>query len=350
MIKTHSTVGALLLLACMVVASVAGRAHLETSRARNVRDPFQQNARLGRGVNLGNALEAPNEGEWGLVLQETYFQLIADAGFDAVRIPICWSCHAASAPPYTIDPDFFGRVDWAVEQALSRDLLAIVNVHHYNELAQQPLQHRERFLALWAQIAERYKDHPPELLFEILNEPHDALTAYRWNGLLVEALTVVRETNPDRNVVVGPVEWNNSGALGRLELPEEDRHIIVTFHYYDPFRFTHQGAEWVDNSDPWLGTTWQGSPNEKRAITRDFDLAAAWAEKNRRPLFLGEFGAYSKADIDSRARWTAFVARTAEERGMSWAYWEFGAGFGVFDRSLGRWNEPILHALIPPGN
>ena len=144
------------------------------------------------------------------------------------------------------------------------------------------------------------------------------------------------------------MQWNSLDALSRLELPEDDCHIIVTFHYYDPFQFTHQGAEWVDNSNPWLGTTWRGSPNEKRVIALDFDLAAAWAEKNKRPLFLGEFGAYSKADIDSRARWTDFVARTAEERGMSWAYWEFGAGFGAFDRTLRRWNEPILHALIPP--
>jgi endoglucanase len=348
MIKAHSTISALFLLVCMVVVLVTGRAHLETRKARNSNDPFRQNARLGRGVNLGNALEAPQEGAWGLVLEEVYFQLIAIAGFDAVRIPICWSCHAAPTPPYTIDPNFFARVDWAVEQALSRGLLTIVNMHHYNELFQNPSQQNERYLALWAQIAERYKGHPPELLFELLNEPHDALTAHRWNELLVEVLGVVRETNPDRNVILGPAQWNSLSALSRLELPEDDRHIIVTFHYYDPFPFTHQGAEWADNSDAWLGTTWQGSPDEKQAITRDFDLAAAWAEKSKRPLFLGEFGAYSRADIDSRARWTDFVARAAEERGMSWAYWEFGAGFGVFDRSLGQWNVPILHALIPP--
>ena len=78
------------------------------------------------------------------------------------------------------------------------------------------------------------------------------------------------------------------------------------------------------------------------------DQAAAWAEANNRPIYLGEFGAYSKADMDSRASWTAFVARQAEERGMSWAYWEFCAGFGVYDQSKSEWNTAILDALIPP--
>ena len=50
-------------------------------------DPFAQAQRLGRGVNLGNALEVPQEGEWGVVLQSEYFPLIREAGFDTVRVP-----------------------------------------------------------------------------------------------------------------------------------------------------------------------------------------------------------------------------------------------------------------------
>ena len=118
-------------------------------------------------------------------------------------------------------------------------------------------------------------------------------------------------------------------------------------HYYDPFEFTHQGAEWVEGSNAWLGTAWHGTAAEQVAITRDFDLATAWAAKRGVPLYLGEFGAYSKADMDSRARWTSFVTRKAEERGFSWAYWEFGSGFGVYDREEKAWIEPILKALIP---
>jgi endoglucanase len=264
-----------------------------------------------------------------------------------VRIPIRWSAHAGQSAPYTIDEAFFERIDWAVEQALSRDLLVVVNMHHYEEIFSKPSEHEERFLVLWAQIAAHYQDYPPELLFEILNEPHNVLTASRWNGLLVKALDVVRPTNPNRNVVIGPGSWNNVNVLRHLELPADDRHIIVTFHYYEPFSFTHQGADWADGSESWLGRTWTGTEQQRSSISRDMDVAATWAEANDRPLYLGEFGAYSKADMESRALWTSFVARQAEERGMSWAYWEFCAGFGVFDLTLDRWNEELFNALVP---
>jgi endoglucanase len=303
-------------------------------------------ANLGRGVNLGNALEAPNEGEWGVTLEVADFELIKSAGFDSVRIPIRWSGHAMEATPYTIDAAFFERVDWAIKQALSRSLTAVINMHHYEELMQSPDQHRERFVALWRQIADHYKDYPDKLYFELLNEPHD-ISATAWNKLLAETLTEIRATNPDRYIVVGPLDWNSHRRLSDLALPANDRRLIVTFHYYLPFEFTHQGAEWVDGADKWLGTTWEGTRMQRDSIDFDLNIAAQWGKANNRPIFMGEFGAYSKADIDSRARWTSYVARQAEAHGLGWAYWEFRAGFGVYNGQTKRWNEPILTALVP---
>ncbi len=68
--------------------------------------------------------------------------------------------------------------------------------------------------------------------------------------------------------------------------------------------------------DQYLGTTWNASPTEQADITANFDLVSAWAKAHNRPVLLGEFGAYSRADMDSRARWTAFVAREAEKHGF----------------------------------
>jgi endoglucanase len=308
---------------------------------------FEQNRRLGKGVNLGNTLEAPNEGDWGLTIKEEYFDLIQEAGFDSVRIPIRFSEHAQEESPYTIDPAFFERVDAVINQALERNLAVIVDMHHYVEIHEEPRLHKERFLSLWDQIAQRYQDLPDSVFFELLNEPTGTLGVVSWNEFAAEALKLIRKTNPQRSIIVGPGSWNSIDALPGLLLPEDDRNIIVTFHYYQPFQFTHQGAEWTEGSDAWLGTTWQGTQEEQNNIIQSFDQAVKWADSNRRPLFLGEFGAYYKADLDSRVRWTEFMAQTAESFNMSWSYWEFGSGFGLYDPTRQEWNNPLLHALLP---
>jgi aryl-phospho-beta-D-glucosidase BglC (GH1 family) len=304
---------------------------------------------LGRGINLGNALDAPREGEWGVTLQENYFQAIKDAGFETIRLPVKWSAHAEQSPPYTIDAKFFGRIDWAIDQALSRGLNLVLDVHHYSEMDERPDEHRARLVAVWEQIAARYRDKPPALKFELLNEPHDRLTAGKWNAILADTLAVVRKTNPTRQIVVGPVAWNGISELKSLELPEDDRNLIVTVHYYGPFAFTHQGAHWLDaKSRPPMGKRWTGTEEERREITREFDMAAQWGLANRRPIFLGEFGAINMADMESRARWTKFIADAAAERRMGWAYWEFCSGFGAYDPGRNAWIEPLRNALVPP--
>ncbi|MCG8373010.1 MAG: glycoside hydrolase family 5 protein [Balneolales bacterium] len=307
-------------------------------------DPFEQNIALGRGINLGNALEAPTEGEWGVVLQEDWFTYIKNAGFSSVRIPIRWSAHTSDGPDYTIDSIFFERVDWAIEQALANDLMVIINIHHYEEIFSDPLGEREKFFALWKQIAERYKNQPKEVLFEILNEPHAELTADLWNLFLPEALQIIREDNPYRTVVIGAAEWGGIPGLLKLEIPD-DGNLIVTVHYYEPFQFTHQGAEWVDNSDPWLGTTWDGTQEEVDAVNTHFQQIVDWATERNVPINIGEFGAYSKADSDSRARWTEAIVRFALQNDMSYHYWEFASGFGIYNPENGDWDVVLLRAL-----
>lgn len=311
-------------------------------------DAFTMNQRLARTVNLGNALEAPNEGEWGVVLKEEFFQVIHQKGFTAVRLPVRWSAYALQEAPYTIDPEFFKRVDWAVEQAFANDLAIVVNMHHYEEMALDPTGHQARYIAIWQQIAEHYQAYPNALLFEPMNEPNGLMNAKHWNDLIAAVLPVIRTTNSTRNIVIGPAEWNGTQALDELTLPNDDRHIIVTFHYYNPFQFTHQGAEWVQGAESWLGTEWKGSSAEKQVLQFDFKIVEQWAKDNQRPIFMGEFGAYSKADMDSRVRWTAFMAREAEARNFSWSYWEFCSGFGLYDLTTSQWREELVQALLPP--
>ena len=319
--------------------------------AKGESQAVQMNNLLGRGVNLGNALDAPSEGEWGVTLKEEYFDIIKQAGFNSVRLPVRWSTHAMTEKPYTIDPNFMSRVDWAVNCALSRKLPIILNIHHYNETYIDPNGHKERYLALWKQIAEHFKGCPDILLFELMNEPRNKLDEFVWNTYMKESLALVRQSNPNRTIVVGPSHDNIIPYLKFLDIPKDDRNIIVTVHYYFPLEFTHQGADWITKGDPntWMGTKWTGTDAEKKAVTDQFDIAAAWGKENNRPMNLGEFGSYKKADMESRVRWTKFLADTAVQRGMSFDYWEFCASeFGLYDQQTKSFRKELLGAVAPP--
>jgi endoglucanase len=313
-------------------------------------DAHKMNAKIGRGFNMGNALEAPVEGEWGMTIRDEYLHVIAEAGFNSIRLPITWPTRSMSGPPFMIDAAFFDRVDHIVQTALQLGLVVVLNNHHFDELNENPTANRDWLIHIWKQLAVHYKDYPDELYFEILNEPHGAFNENPtvWNELAKSCLAEIRKSNPYRMVVIGPISWNAIDKIPTLDLPADDRGLIVTYHYYSPFQFTHQGASWVgSDANQWLGTTWNGSPAEKKDVTDAFDKAAAWAQTQDRPLFMGEFGAYSMADDNSRYRWTDFISRYAEKKNISWTYWEFGAGFGAYDRDKNEWRPLLLIALMP---
>ena len=221
-------------------------------------------------------------------------------------------------------------------------------MHHYLELMDDPNAHSERFLSFWKQIAEHYKDYPDSVLFEPLNEPHSALTPALWNDLLKKATVLIRQSNPRRTIVVEPAEYANVEFIDKLDIPKDDRNIIVSVHYYSPKEFTHQGAMWMPEAKTWIGTTWTATDEQKLAITDAFDKVAAWGKKNNRPLNLGEFGVYKDANKDNRVLWTVFVAKSAVKRGFSFHYWEFcHEYFGAYDQQTNQWRVDLLNALIP---
>jgi endoglucanase len=312
------------------------------------KDAFEINQILGKGINLGNALEAPVEGDWGMIIQEEYIDLIADAGFQSVRIPIQWSAQAKLNPPYAIEPSFFDRIDEVIRWSLDRNLAVMINIQHYNELMADPKQHLERFLSIWDQLANHYKNYPETVVFELLNEPHENYTSDLWNSHLLMAIDTIRRSNPKRIIVVGTTPWGSFDGLQTLKIPETDRQIIATVHYYNPFQFTHQGVSWEQPaSNDWLGTTWRGTNLEKNDIDQDFDRVLQWAKTFNRPIHLGEFGTSNTVDQESRMAWVRYVAESAESRDFSWAYWEFGATFGLYDRTENKWRYSILESLLP---
>ena len=223
--------------------------------------------------------------------------------------------------------------------------MTIVDFHEHNEMEKDPLGTKQMFLAMWKQIATHCKNLPNNVLFEIANEPN--MKPEVWNQMHSEAYKIIRESNPNRTLLIGTVYGNQLRNLKYLELPENDRNIIVAIHYYSPIQFTHQGAPWSKNNKNLSGITWTNSEKEVTDVKADFDYAQNWSNETNRPLTLGEFGAYEKADLDSRIRWTNHISREAEARNWSWSYWQFDSDFIVYDIDNDQWNTPIKEALIP---
>lgn len=277
--------------------------------------------------------------------QLRHMQAIRDGGFDHVRLNLHAFAHMDGE--HRLSAAWLKQLDDFVDAGLKAGLQVILDEHNFNECAKEAdlPACRLRLKAFWRQIAPRYQGAPDALVFEILNEPNGAADAV-WNDMLAENLAIIRESNPTRRVIVGPKFWNSLDHLDSLRLPEADRRLIVTFHYYTPMEFTHQGASWTPQFQKLSGVTW-GTAADQEKLKQDMDRVKAWADQHRRPILLGEFGALESAGMAQRVAWTSAVARAAEARGFGWSYWQFDSDFVLWDMKADGWVKPIHGALVP---
>ncbi len=337
MFKSVALIGMWFVLSAFVPQVQAKAPFVEIAAADQV-------AQMGAGVNILGYDPYWQEGGQGNYREE-HFKAIRDAGFSTVRVVLFTFRHLDQDG--VLDPAWLEKLDWVVEMGRKHELNVILDVHDFDECAKDFANCAGRLEQVWSQLASRYADEPASVVFELLNEPHGQLDAETWNAFFPKLLDVVRESNPTRNVIIGPVGWNSFRHLDALELPEDDRHLIVTFHYYEPFDFTHQGANWVEEQFSRLKNVPFGTPEQVAQIGKDFDTVKAWSEKHGRPILLGEFGAYDKGPMESRVLWTDTVSRAARERGFARAYWQFSSDFLLYDFGKQAWVEPILRAVIP---
>ena len=334
-------------------------------------------AHFKKGINLGNRLEAPNEGDWGGVIHAEDFAFIAERGFDHVRVPVRFSGHALPSAPFTIDVAFFNRVDAVLDQATAAGLAVVLDLHAYDELALGVSAEKDRFLGLWAQIASHYQSRPDTLALELLNEPYSQLDS-AWNDLVASGLAVVRPTNPKRLVIVDSVFWADPTRLALLRLPD-DANVMASIHFYEPKLFTFQGMDWMGPPYMTTGVTFPGPPvtpvvpvqaakdtawanqwftdyNTKPAATNpsgpatiaaQLALITAYRQAQGRTVYNGEWGPQEGGDLDSRVRLVTMVRQECEKAGIGWAIWEDPQHMHLFDSVARTWVNEIVDALLP---
>jgi len=332
-----------------------------------------------KGINLGNGFDAPSIGEWGVVLEENHFKYAAEAGLDHVRLPVRFSARALKEAPYTINEDFFKKVDWALDLAEKYKLSILLDLHHYEEIMKDPSQyHQDRFIAMWKQISERYKDRPDTVAFELMNEPCDKLVVSILNPLMEKTYKLVRETNPTRLIFINSFFWANTEWLDRVDTSFMDKNTIVTFHMYQPILFSHQLAPWMGPQyktgpvvfpgppktpvevtgeafkEDWIRNWFHQyntlpahkNPSGPKTIYEEFERATQFVKKSGLRTYLGEFGAVDFADEQSRLNFIKMVKDESERRGIGWCYWDDGGSNKGIIIETGKWVPVIKKALF----
>ncbi len=291
--------------------------------------------------------------------REKMFSAIAKAGFKTVRIPINFGAWANYEKPFRwVNEESLKTVDSFVKWALANDLNAIVDLHHVEfDGKVKGAATTERIVWLWREIANRYKNTDPErVFFELRNEPHD-IKAEEWREQAEKLIKTVRAVAPKHTLIVGFHDWNSRAALVGSK-PFADSNVIYTFHYYDPFVFTHQGATWSSEGLPEL----QGVPfpasnieikvpetakgkwvenqiksyradSQPEKMFADLKAAKGWSAKHNVPIFLGEFGSYGKhPTLADRCRHAEAVYSALGKLNIPNAWWEWDGGFNMFEK------------------
>lgn len=359
MLKTGFVLFVLVLVACGL------------ARAQSVAQ--QRAERLGLGVNLSyldNWWLGTKEKHFSdfavaeeVAKREKMFADIAKAGFKTVRIPINFGAWASVKPPFKWEnPDGMRFVDLFVEWALANGLNAIIDLHHVEfDGSIEGAASTERVVWLWKEIAGRYKNtNPNRIFFELRNEPHD-IAPEVWREQAQAIMKAIRKVAPQHTFIVGFHDWNSRQALLDSK-PFADGNIIYTFHYYDPFIFTHQGATWSAKGLPeltsvpfpaedteikvpatakgtWVEAQIKSYPTDSNPekIFSDLKAAKEWSLQNNVPIFLGEFGSYSKyPPMVDRCRHAEAVYSSLGKLKIPNAWWEWNGGFSMFEKGTTR--------------
>ena len=330
---------------------------------------FQHARHLQRGINTSDWF-AQQPGNYGVERLRSFttaedLTLIHQLGFDHIRLSIDADPLVAWQRGQGDGTAFMGELDRVVQTANADGLAVIVDIHPESKYKATLLQGSEgvgRFAALWRSLAEHFKGTDPNLVFfEIMNEPEQS-DSYRWQGIEGVVAQAIRGVAPNHTIIAAGAHYSGLDDLLVLE-PIADPNVIYTFHDYEPFTFTHQGATWTDPREiPLRGVPYPSTPDnvvaneaqepsiygqyyveeyglarwDAERVDRTIAFAEKWGELHHVPVYCGEFGVHRPyAPPASRAQWLHDMRVTLEKHKIGWAMWDYQDNFGLVTKANG---------------
>ncbi len=339
-------------------------------------------APFSHGVNLTGWFQVNSPGQ----IQFTRFTKqdiinIKSLGCDVIRLPVNMHGMTSGSPSFTLDPLFFSFLDSVVNWCEQLHIYLILDNHSYDPNGNTSPDVVNILVKVWSQMATHYKNRSEYILYEILNEPYGISTS-DWGIIQNQAINAIRGVDKKHTIVVGGSGYNTYTELKNLPV-YADTNLLYTFHFYDPFIFTHQGATWVSPSmaplagvpfpydaarmpvcPPALKGSWiesginnypaEGSENHVKSLINN---AINFRNSRNVKIFCGEFGVNipNSPPVD-RAYWYSVVRQYLEANNIPWTTWDYKGGFGLFNKGSNELfendlNVPLLQSLdfnIPP--
>ncbi len=378
-----------------------------------------------RGINLDIWVTWPGEErwddpdvilpypEWRKSVGAAELAALKDAGFDFVRIPVEPSPFL-SGKTLALRDRLFASVLESVRLVNAAGLKAVADLHLIpagdEALGMERVMNEpelfDAYVELVRKMARTLSNEDPALVaFELMNEPVvdcEPAEAKVWPELLKRLYAAARASATRLTLVLPGSCWAGAEGLAALD-PKDipDDNVIWTFHSYQPFLLTTQGATWAGDFIRYV----TGLPYPPHAVPRGeldaaletvrarikaeaplirrpgmlayldeqialmdteeelsaimdepFDIVAAWAEKHGvKPenIFLGEFGMIRQEwenpfvmPAAERAAYTKDMIARAEKHGFAWSLWSYGGAFGIVEEFEGRKAEPDVLEMV----
>jgi len=296
------------------------------------------------------------------VISTSDFRLLKKLGFQCIRVPVAFR-HFQTGNSF--DPKLFERIDQILRLCHLYGFKLIICYHSGNLDDNNYTSESQFVISLWQKLAKKYyQQSADDLFFELYNEPPH-MNPDIWQNASIEIIKAVRAVDKKRTFIIGASNYNSIYELSRTT-PLNDENIIYTFHFYEPFFFTHQGAEWVGDQtattgvpfpynavtfpalNPKAKNTW-GETNyyqyrtdgNEQSVKDKLQIVKNWGIKYNVPLLCGEYGVYNKyADPDSRCRYIKAVRQTLKAIQIPGILWDYNGNFSIFEGRPSRANLP----------
>lgn len=364
----------MLFLACMVLAISCNAVENGNTDSGDV--VFDIN----RGVNIAYFLsQSSHRGQQ----RASYFTVddiktIKGYGFDHIRLPI--DEEQMFKEDGSKDRVAFDLLKWTVNSCIENGLKVVVDMHilrshHFtsgsNTLFTEKAE-QEYFYELWRKISGELHGFPNSMLaYELLNEPQ-ATKKEDWNNLVRNCYNAIRELEPERVIVIGTNPSQSYSGAKYLDVPENDRNIIISFHYYNPFLLTHYRASWTSQKDftgpvHYPGVTisreefdaadcsaqskdavrgYIGEYYDRTVFRKHFREVIDIATKYGLPVYCGEYGCLPSSPEKDRLEWHSDMETVLDQCGIAraiWCYKDSKSGFGIIKDGVP--DEEMLKAI-----